>query len=687
MLVILAAAIAYYSSYWHFWFNPHDEGGTACLVAQRLMQGERPWVDVEPGYNVGWFYPIVGLFHFTGVNYLAVRAWFFALSTVTALLGCGIVTRVSGSRWLGLGTGLLLVVFPGSQFKNYIPLAEAANTACLIHLLYVDPALRRKWLGAVALGGLVLGLTFLVRVEIGYFFTAIWFLLLLVALFDRRLPIPGRLAGTILGAVALVFGVVVAQAPAYTYLRGRGLEANYWAEYSDWWQFLRASVHQRMAHDHGAPKANAAATPSPPAATSGVVADKPEPAVHNSENGDRSVLPRKRLADLRGRGWSVRLLAFLTYAPLVGFAVFFVAGLLGFLRSLLYREFTLAVVPLQWLVLIGGSLTTFPQYFFFRPDRPHISEFMPGYIIAMAASAWLLWPRGPVRPWCRRILAAVVVLFLAGQCAAFAAFALHHPSAGTIIARKGRKVRFQGENGVRVHTTKKEAAVLQGVYDIVMKSSQPSDYVICFPYMPGYNVMTNRRTYLRNVYVDNATRGAKWTETTIHDFEAKHPAVVIIDDREINGTPASRFSHWAAPVSSYLKENYTAAGKFETVEVFVPPAPVVPESKPAPARAARLAPTSPRASIPAIHESSNRLRKRPPHLQCPAILRPAITASTRRREGFLRVQPINPVILSSSAAWKHLGKILEIGRTSGGCPPFFIRVATECFHAIQYEDE
>ena len=125
-LLIFVAALAYYGSYWHFWFNPHDECGTACLVAQRLLQGERPWVDVEPGYNLGWFYPIVGLFHFTGVNYLAVRAWFFALSTITALLGCGIVTRVSGSRCLGLIVGLLLVVFPGSQFKSYIPLLGVA---------------------------------------------------------------------------------------------------------------------------------------------------------------------------------------------------------------------------------------------------------------------------------------------------------------------------------------------------------------------------------------------------------------------------------------------------------------------------------------------------------------------------------------------------------------------------------
>lgn len=593
-LVILVAAIAYYSSYWHFWFNPHDEGGTACLIAQRLMQGERPWVDVEPGYNIGWFYPIVGLFHITGVNYLAVRAWFFALATITALLGCSIVTRVTGSRWFGLATGLLLVVFPGSQFKDYIPLAEAANTACIIHFIYTDPKSRGKWVGAAVLAGVVLGLTFLVRVELGYFFSTIWLLLLLVSLFDRRAAIAARFAGLILGAIALVLGVVTAQAPVYLHLRSRGLEENYWAEYSDWLEFLKASLHQRVSTAKPPLAAGLATAPQPAAAANGnEVTTAPAPAVHNAENGDRSVLPRRPLSAMIGKGWRERILTFLTYAPLIGFAIFLLVGLIGFLRSVGKAGFDLTAVPMRWLLLVGGSLTTFPQFFLFRPDRPHLSEFMPGYIIAMMASIWLLWPRSSERAPLHRIFAGLVALFLAGQFLAYAMFALQHPSAGTIVARNGRKARFQGENGVRVHTSKKEAATLQGVYDIVMKSSKPGDYVICFPYMPGYNVMTNRPTYLHNVYVDNATRGEKWAEKTIHDFEEKHPAVVIVDDRDINGIAASKFSHWGAPVYTYLKKHYTAAAKFDGVEVFVPPAAPKPEASgptPAPAEPANTTP-------------------------------------------------------------------------------------------------
>jgi hypothetical protein len=582
-LLIFVAALAYYGSYWHFWFNPHDESGTAVLIAQRLMHGEKPWVDFEPGYNIGWFYPLVWIFHFTGVNFLAARAWFFTLSLITAVLGCGIVSRVTGSGWAGLFTGLLLVAFPGSQFKNYIPLAEAANTACLIHLLHVDPKNRRKWFGAAMFGGIVLGLTFLVRVEIAYFFTAIWLLLLLVSLFDRRLPLAGRFGGLGAGLIGIVLGVIVAQTPAYTNFQARGLGPQFIAEYTSWLGFLRASLHQRLDHEK---------KPAAPATTTAVQAEAGvTPTVSldtpTAETGDRSALPRKPISALLQKGRWNRALAFLTYAPLIGFAIFFIAGVLGFVLFVLQREFLLSSAPMHWLILIGGSLTTFPQYFFFRPDRPHISEFMPGYIIAMVASAWLLWPRGPVRPLALRALAALVSLFLLGHFALFAAFALHHPSAGTIVARLGRHVHFQAQNGVRVHLSKKEAATLQPIYDVVMKSTRPQDYVICFPYMPGYNVMTNRRTYLRNIYVDNATRGEKWAENTIQDFEQKHPGAVIVDDRAINGLPASRFSHWGAPVYKWLKQNYTSAGKFEAVEVFLPPAP-----EPAPAAAPAPTPTT-----------------------------------------------------------------------------------------------
>ncbi len=562
-LLIVGVAVAYYGSYLRYWFNPHDEGGTVCLIAQRLMQGELPWADVDLGYNVGWFYPIVGLFHLTGVNYLAARAFFFALSTITALLGCGIVTRLSGSRWLGVGVGLVLVVLPGSQFKNYIPLAEMANTACLIHLLHVDFAARRKWFSALALGGAVLGLTALVRVEIAIFFAVIWALLLLLMLLDKRLALAQRGSRLLLGAGLVAAVVVAVQVPPYLYLRHLGVEAHFVAQVPNWFQSLRSGLQDQIGAAEKPP-------PAPAIAPAAVVESAPAASAKAPTVADRSTLRRRPLADIWSHvGRKNRLLAFLTYAPFLGFGFFFLAGVAGFARQVWRQEFTLAERPLQWLLLIGGSLTTFPQFFFFRPDRPHLSEFMPGYILAMAGCVALLWPRGEKSSRPQLLLASALAAFFLAHLAVFGFYAFQHPSAGTIAARFDREAKFAGENGVRVRDFRRQVQTLTTIRDAVHTHTRPGDFVICFPYMPGYNLMTNRRTFVRNVYVDNATHDADWAVTTIRDFEEKKPAVVIIDNRAINGTAASRFTRWAAPVYDYVRIHYARVAEIKSTDTSI----------------------------------------------------------------------------------------------------------------------
>ncbi len=555
-IIIVAAALAYYGSYLRYWFNPHDEGGTVCLIAQRLMQGERPWVDVALGYNVGWFYPLVGLFHITGVNYLAARAFFFTLSTITALLGCGIVKRVGGPRWLGVAVGLVLVALPGSQFKNYIPLAGMANTACLIHLLTVDPAARRKWLTAVALGGAVLGLTALVRVEIAIFFAVIWALLLLLVLLDKRLEIAQRAARLLFGAALLATVVCAVHVPPYLYLRTLGVESMLLQQVPAWLHALHSGVTDQI---------GAAAKPAPAQAGTPVAAVENAPAKTPPSTTDRSTLRRHPISDLWHRvgRWN-RVLAFLTYAPLAGFGLFFLGGVFGCARRVLRGDFKLDEHSMKWLLLIGGSLTTFPQFFFFRPDRPHLSEFMPGYILAMVGCVALLWPRGEKRSRPRILLASAFAAGFLIHLAVYALFAFQHPSAGTAAARTGRKTKFAAENGVAVRASKKEAASLTTVRDTILAHSRPGDFLVCYPYNPGYNLMTNRRTYVHNVYVDNATHEPGWAEQTIRDFEEKKPAVIVIDDRAINGSAASRFSHWAAPVLDYVKIHYARVAEIKS---------------------------------------------------------------------------------------------------------------------------
>jgi hypothetical protein len=605
-LLIAAGALVYYGSYWRYWFSLRDEGGTVCLVAQRLLAGERPWVDVEPGYNIGWFYPVVWLFHFTGVNYLAARAWFFVLATFTALLGCGIITRITGSRWLGLAIGWVLVALPGSQFKDYIPLAEAANTACLIAMTRINPASPGRWIGSVILGGLTLGLTILVRVELGYFFLIIWITAFIFFLLDRRTSLKRRALCALAGLAGLAGGILIPLVPTYLNCRSEGVQSEFLAVYINWARFLQHSIEEQSSTVRGLeyvtnprlietgerlPETGAVRIPenetSPPLQPPPAPADSPvnsPPAEQMVESTDSSTLQRAPISGIWRAKGRYRLLPFVTYAPIVSFAVFLLLAMAGLARSLWRRDFTLASAPMQWLLLIGGSMTTFPQFFLFRPDRPHLSEFMPGFIIAVTGGLWLLWPRRGSPGIPHRASVWIYSGFLAIHLAAFAVFAFEHPSGGTHAARNGRKTRFDAENGVNVFVTKREAEILVGVRDSVLQHSRPEDYLVCYPYMPGYNVMTNRRTYIRNVYVDNGTRTSHWSDEAIQHFETMRPAVVIIDDRMMNGTDASRFSRWAARAYAYLKQNYTRVEHFDdrTIEVFALPSPALPVQPPPP---------------------------------------------------------------------------------------------------------
>jgi hypothetical protein len=542
-LLIVAAAVAYYGSYLRFWFNPHDEGGTAVLTAMRLLAGETPIREVTLGYNVGWFWPLVALFKVWGPNFLLTRAWFFGLSTITALLGWLTVRRLTRNEWAALAVGLACVVFPGSQFKNYIPLAAVANLFAVVHFARAGAA-RRSW-SRMVLGGVVLGATFLVRIDLGFLALALWGGVLFLSAFDPRGNWPRALGGF----AVLVATCAVLHLPAWLAARSGGYHREFGNQYLGWARFLgdeaRAVVVSRPEK----------VPPDPPTAF----------APFQIERGtDRSTLPRVSWATAKSFAAPDKSALFvLTYLPLLLYALLLGWAGVRVVAALGRREFALDRPETLVLIALIASLATFPQFFFFRPDRPHLSEFMPGCIVALSGTLLLL-----PAAWRRLALPLVAVQF-----GLFAWFALDHYSAGTIAARtsirKSKRQLFEGANGVRVWVHKdKDYPEFEGVRRLVMEHSQPGEWLVCFPYQPGYNVFTDRPTYLHSLYQDNSTTDPEWSPRTIRQIQARQPAVVIVDDRAINKVEASKFSVWARPVHEFLAQNYDLRGSFGTVEVF-----------------------------------------------------------------------------------------------------------------------
>jgi hypothetical protein len=572
--LILLAGVLYWGAYLRFWFNPHDEGGTVALTAQRILAGELPIKDVALGYNILWFYPVVWLFQVTGVHYVKMRAFFFALSAVTALAGWAVVKRVTGRPWLAFFTALMLVVFPGSQFKNYIPLMGMLNTLCLVRTCGREQVHGGVFFRDCFFGGLVLGVCYLVRIDLGFLFSALWLGVMGLGLADARLGFGRRVSRFVGGSLLLISAVVLCHVPAELHARSRGYAPEFRGQYAAWGGYLLKSASTLSAFQAQAPAVKVVVPNGAPDAGSQGSGN-----VQNAGNAEGQEKNKARLgwAQLRSEwGWKAVALFSLTYLPLAGFVAFFGMSLGGSLAALRRREWTLAhpAAMLGWVAF--GSLATFPQFFFFRPDRPHLSEFMVGHLVLIACGVALAFswaPKGKGNPWLVWGMAVVSGIHVS----IYGWYALDHPSAGTIAARYGRKLWFRGENGVEVKVSKAEAKHLEAVRDAIHLASRPGEFVVCYPYQPGYNLMAGRPTYERSLYVDNVTRSSDWPAETVRALQSRHPAAVVIDDRPINGYEASRFSRWADSTYRFLKDHYQLVAASKTTEVYAPrPEPTAP---------------------------------------------------------------------------------------------------------------
>lgn len=566
VLLLLAIAGAYFGSYYRHGISFQDEGGTITLLAKRLKDGEVPFRDVVLGYNVGWFFPIGWLFKLTGVNFVALRIYFLALSTLAAILGFLTVERAArhvglraGSIVLGMITGLLLIAVPGMIFKNYNPLAAVANSWCLLgFVLAVDgrDALRR-----VFLGGLVLGATWLVRIDLGTFFTVLWLGTIFARLFEREWK--NRAVIGTASVFLLTLGIVIPHVPVVIDARSRGYFDNFIAAYPNQWVMFGQSLTKA---------AGPAKTPPPPAAqpvapastTNAAPAEnpavpKPDPkptAAGNNDTLARTTWSSVQAAKDEKQHQKLLGLFLLTYLPLLSLLPLALGGAIAWFRAISAGRD--AQTPLAALVLVGGALTMFPQYFFWRPDAPHLSEFGPGFWVATLGATALLGAWG--RSWAAPARWMVLVLLL--HSGVWFWRMLPDRTCGTVWVRDGRKVKFEAKNGVRVFENQRTVDWLTDLGKFVEENSAQDDYLVAYPYHPSFNVIYDRPTYEKNVYIDNVTGSPRWCQDAIARIKEHEPQIIIISGWKINNTEASQFKNWAAPVYAYVRANYNFVGLY-----------------------------------------------------------------------------------------------------------------------------
>ncbi len=591
---LLAFAILYYALYANAGLNLGGEGGTAGVVSQRLMAGQRPLVDTFLGYNVLWFYPVAGLFELTGPNYLALRWYFFAFCTASGLLVYFVVHRYTRNAWYSALPAVMAILVPGMIFRNYMPFLGILNAFLLTQAWVVRRDSLINSLAWMLGAGAGLGLTFLFRIDLGIFSALIF--LGLAALyplgekrrFFRRCPVAlsGAAAGLILaGAVHL---------PVWNDAKARGYDRAFLSQYTGWAEMISNEFRRQLAdlaeNDRPpdvaptaspAPTTPTAPTSSPDGARTTSTAP-PKPEVNSWE--DRGALVRAPLSDaIFGRKWTHKSLAISTYLPLLVSAIAIIAGGLTLLNALIRRDAVLKERALYPLTVLGCALTLLPQFLFFRPDTPHLSEMMVPFLAALAL---LIWAAGRIARCASSALLRQSALGFTLLCALNGGIYFSHgfpkESAGSIAANKNATHRFRALNGVDVRVRERDAEWLAGLRDAVAEHSSPGEYVLCLPYSPTINFLADRPSPLYNLYVDNATAGGGFQESFLALMTEKKPPVVVIDQRRINKNELSRFSNWAPGPYAWLKENYVYFGRYFRSEVFVRPdkvsRPVVPQA-------------------------------------------------------------------------------------------------------------
>jgi hypothetical protein len=562
---LLSFAFVYYSLIYRHGLNLADEGSVG-LISQRLMRGDRPFLDISPGYNVLWFYPISTLFRLFGTDLLLMRAYFYGISTASGLIAFMLLRRLDAPLWLALLQGLAVISVTGQYFKAYIPFLVLTNLFAIALFLTSQ---RRALLSVGA--GLLLGTTYLIRIDIGIFFTAVWFgvILLHALLLDHRIRL------NLIVASNVILGVAVMHLPFVYDAYHRHFLQPFADQYADVAALiLKRSVPQNtpiVASNQGA--TGVAPGQSPAVTVVENANDKDQAGAHGSTPAvtvveNHRVPVDKPATFLRRRGFQqifqksprieYRLLAFLTYIPVLVICALLLTGL--------YLVLSKKMAIDRWVLfsaLLTGCLAAFPQFFFFRPDLPHLIEFMNGGLVALTCAGWLLWSS---LGGSRLSTTFLVTIALVGVC--YLLLTLPNQYGGTLAIRADRHTNFRGANGVDVFLTKAEYEEVNTLFSATVCNSTKKDYVVSYPYLPGVNFITARRTFQSLLFVDNVTGSQDWQQAEIAKIRTFRPAVIVIDDWPINGTEQSRFSHWATQMTQFIDSHYRLVAAVKNKRVY-----------------------------------------------------------------------------------------------------------------------
>ncbi|MEI8292574.1 MAG: hypothetical protein WCG66_01150 [bacterium] len=575
LVLLILFAIVYYGSYYNTGLVLTGESGSNALIASRILEGWRPIVDMFVGYNLLWFYPIAGLFKITGPHMLAMQIFFMCLSLITGVLGFQLVIKTTGQAWLAVLAGGLMILMPGAMFRNYMGFIGTL-ASCALVFGYVLPASNPfrqcLWMG---LCGAALSVCFLIRIEPSLLLSVVWIGLAILYPIGIRGEFMPRLRVVVLGTVLGSLAFVAVHAPFVIHAQERGFGREFLNQYVQFFDLFQWELKKEIQKMQGAVRVDFRTGHESNTVKAGVSLPVAIIAAgsHEGDTGGRDGRQtRPDLGDMFQRKGSP-FFTLSIYCPVLASAVFVVAGTLLALFGITRGHEKARFLGLLLLATTGAALSLFPQYFFFRPDSVHLAEFMVPFYPALACASFAgWWVFQSLKSSLGRLCGLTLTLLCGLQVIVAFNSLFGREGSGSIHLARGRTAMFHAPGGIDFRVKPAELRDWEGLRDALLRHSQAGDFLITYPYVPLLNILAQRPSYQFKLYVDNATESANFSKHAIADFEKNKPALVVINNRDINKTEISRFKNWAAPFYQHVASTYVLEGTYlKTVEVFVRP--------------------------------------------------------------------------------------------------------------------
>lgn len=518
--LLTAIAATFLGSVFDYGFEWGDVGSYAQIVAE-LYRGGTPADFI--GYGVLWYAIGVGAAKLFGMSYAVVILTLYGvILAVAGLLFLG--TYLATKRiWAAFLVALLFILVPPFTASAVRSLALGLNLVGLVVLARAP--LRHGGQALILAGGLV-GVTFMLRPDFGYFFAlCLGGLVAVRAWYEHPTP-GGRLAGFLRSGLLVAATVALTMAPLFLHARLRGYLP---AILDDYLTYPRRIVYFILE----------------------------SPSLSNMAGGDTSdagflrILP---VSALFGSDNDDRVFAFLIYSTMLGLAAFAAYVVWRWVRRPGGAQENLLNVA---VLMIAGS--QWPIFALFRPGWIHFATFMHAYLLlAAVAAVRLLSAPGLRKTGAARVAAGAALFVLAAQAGLFVLHGVQVPGVGVLAQRQGRDALMSIGPGIDVMVSATEKQQYETINRIIRANSGPDDRIVCVPYCPGYAFMAERRMLFKEHYVDDNTPNIRpgWIDQAIGLTASVRPPVIIVQDWAPNETDASRFAVWAARYMDFVRERY-----------------------------------------------------------------------------------------------------------------------------------